>query len=91
MEAKKMNIKGNIAKKDKKNINAIFFVRSICCLGIIVYHYFEHAEGNYKSYFRTANSNIGLMFVTIFFNISGTVLYYNYPQINSIKSFYYNM
>ena len=70
-------------------ISSILFVRSISCFGIVIYHYFEHAKGNYKSYFRTVNSNIGLMFVTVFFCISGTVLYYNYPKINSIKRYYY--
>ena len=79
----------NISSNNKKSIAAIIFVRACSCLGIVIYHYFEHANGNYKTYFRTANSNIGVMFVTLFFNISGTVLYYNYPKVNSIKKFYY--
>ena len=73
----------------KKNITSIVFTRACSCLGIIIYHYFAHANGNYISYFRTANSNIGLLFVTIFFCISGTVHYYNYPKIFSIKIYYY--
>ena len=89
MEKNKIQNIENISSNNKKNITSIIFVRACSCLGIVIYHYFEHAKGNYKSYFRTANSNIGLMFVTAFLNISGTVLYYNYPKVNSIKKFYY--
>lgn len=89
MDQKKITTIDNISSNNKKNIASLIFVRACCCLGIVIYHYFEHAKGNYKSYFRTANSNIGLMFVTSFFSISGTVLYYNYPKVNSIKKFYY--
>ena len=89
MEKNRIKVIENISSKNKKNIDSIIFIRALSCLGIVIYHYFEHANGNYKSYFRTANSNIGLMFVTLFFNISGTVLFYNYPKVNSIKKFYY--
>ena len=89
MAQKKITTIDDISSNNKKNIASLIFVRACCCLGIVIYHYFEHAKGNYKSYFRTANSNIGLMFVTSFFSISGTVLYYNYPKVNSIKKFYY--
>ena len=89
MELIQKEISNYKIKNKKKNIKSIIFIRACCCLGIVIYHYFEHANGNYKSYFRTANSNIGLLFVTIFFCISGTVHYYNYPKINSIKIYYY--
>lgn len=78
-----------ISSNNLQKIQSIIFARAISCLGIVVYHYFEHGKGNYKSYFRIANSNIGLMFVTVFLCISGTVHYYNYPRINSIKRYYY--
>ena len=89
MKQNKIKTIDSITSNNKKNIASLIFVRACCCLGIVIYHYFEHARGNYKSFFRTANSNIGLLFVTSFFNISGTVLYYNYPKVTSIKKFYY--
>ena len=89
MEKTKIDISNNKSKEKKKNIPSIIFIRACSCLGIVTYHYFEHANGNYKIYFRTANSNIGLLFVTMFFCISGTVHFYNYPKIKSIKIFFY--
>lgn len=84
-----------ILDKTNKNIkNKIFlpeiiFTRSCCCIGIIIFHYFCHSNGNFKFFFGTANSSWGFMFVTSFFSMSGTVLYYNYPKINSFKKFYF--
>lgn len=73
----------------KQNIKSIVFSRACCSIGIVIFHYFEHARGNYRFYFRTANSDIGTILVTTFFGISGTTLFYNYPKIYSIKTFYY--
>ena len=87
MEKKNLLPINKVPPIKKKNIPSIIFARACCCLGIVIYHYFEHANGHYKKYFRTANSNIGLLFVTIFFCISGTVHYYNYPKMNYIKRY----
>lgn len=73
----------------KQILSEIVFIRSICSLGILIFHYFAHSKGNFKLLYKTANSAWGFMFVTNFFCISGSVLFYNYPRINSIKSFYY--
>ena len=81
--------KKNDAKGTKKKLKGIIFTRACCCLGIIIYHYFCHSKGEFKFFYHTANSHFGFMFVTSFFCISGVVLYYNYPKIISIKSFYY--
>ena len=81
------DIKKNLNKKDK--ILSISFVRALSSLGILIFHYFCHSNGNFKFLYGTANSNWGFMFSTTFFCISGTVLYYNYPKIESIKIFYY--
>ena len=81
--------------KDKKELykksylKSIVFSRSICSLGIVIFHYFEHANGNYKLYFKNANYDIGYMLVTCFFCMSGTVLFFNYPEIKFKKKFYY--
>ena len=75
--------------KNKKKLSEIIFARACCSIGIIIFHYFCHSKGNFKLLYLTANSNWGFMFVTCFFCISGSVLYYNYQKINSIKYFYY--
>ena len=75
--------------KRKNKLSGIIFARAISCIGIIIYHYFCYSKGKFKILFSTANSSYGFMFVTLFFCISGVVLYYNYPKINSIKNFYY--
>ena len=74
---------------DKKKILGIIFVRAFCCIGIVIFHYFCHSNGTFKLLYTTANSSFGFMFVTSFFCISGVVLYYNYPKIKSLKTFYF--
>lgn len=76
-------------EKIKKKLSGIIFARSFCSLGIIIFHYFCHSKGKFKTLLSTANASWGLMFVTSFFSISGTVLYYNYSKISSLKTFYF--
>ena len=75
--------------KEKRKLLGIIFARAISCIGIVIFHYFCHSNGKFKFLYFTANSSFGFMFVTSFFCISGAVIYYNYPKINSIKNFYY--
>lgn len=75
--------------RNKKKLSEIIIARACCSIGIIIFHYFYHSKGNFKLLYKTANSNWGFLFVTCFFCISGSVLYYNYPCVNSIKNFYY--
>ena len=83
-------LKGEIDVNNKKEkLPGIILARAFCCLGIVIFHYFCHSNGNFKFLFLTANSTFGFIFVTTFFNISGLVLYYNYPKVKSIKKFYY--
>jgi len=78
-----------LISKRKEKIKEIIFIRACCCLGIVIFHYFCNTKGEFKFLYITANSSYGIMFVTSFFCISGAVLYYNYPVIVSLKSFYY--
>ena len=75
--------------QEKKKLLGIIFSRACCCLGIVIFHYFSHSEGNFKIFYTTANSSFGFMFVTSYFCISGAVLFYNYSKIKSIKIFYF--
>ena len=83
-------IQNNIKfSKKRNNLTSIVFARAICCLGIVVFHYFCHSKNHSKLFLSTSNSNWGYIYVTCFFSISGIVLYYNYPDNNSIKKFYF--
>lgn len=73
----------------KNRLSGITFSRAFCSFGILVFHYFSHSKGTFKLFYFTANSSWGFMFVTSFFAISGTVLYYNYPRVISLKAFYF--
>ena len=75
--------------KNKKKLQGIIFARAFCCIGIVIYHYFCVSNEKFNPFYKTANSDFGFLYVTSFFCISGAVLYYNYPKILSIKSFYY--
>lgn len=79
----------NYVQGKKKIISEIIFARACCCVGIVIFHYFCSSNGTFKFLFYTANSSFGFIFVTSFFCISGMVLYYNHPNIHSIKSFYF--
>ena len=79
-----------INKRMKIRINGIDFARVCCTLGIINFHFFGHSHSKLKHLFlKSANSTYGFMFVTTFFAISGAVLYYNYHNVTSLKTFYY--
>ena len=73
----------------KKRLSGIIFARACCSIGIIIFHFFCHSKGNFKFLYFTPNSSWGFMYVTSFFCISGCVLYYNYPKVNSLKYFYF--
>ena len=75
--------------QERKKIEGIIFLKSMLLHSIVIYHYFCHSKGEFKLLFRTANSNLGFIFVTSFFSISGSVLYYNYPEIKLLKEFYF--
>ena len=74
---------------NKIKLKGISFARALSTIGIVFYHYFSKSRGSFKLLRKTANSNWGFIYVTTFFCISGTVLYYNYPKIHSLKQFYY--
>ena len=74
---------------ERKNIEHISFARACCALGIIIYHFFCHSNSSIKFLYETANISWGGLFVTVFFSISGAVLYYNYKSIQSLIYFYF--
>ena len=69
---------------------SIDFIRALCAIGIIVFHFYCHTDEHLlKMFYEFANGNFGNTIVNVFFLISGAVLYYNYPKIDSLKVFYY--
>ena len=70
----------------RKGLPEIIFTRACCSLGIVIFHYFCHSNGNFKFLFKTANSNWGFMFV-----LKGSILkdgnQYSH-HINVIKRMY---
>ena len=75
--------------ENKKHFYQIDFIRAFCCIGIILYHFSCHTASNFKPLYETINSNIGGVIVTVFFIVSGFVLYHSNKQITSLKKFYY--
>lgn len=74
----------------KKRELSIDFVRALCAIGIIVYHFYCHTDSHLTKYFYLfANGDFGSVIVNVFFLISGAMLYYNNPEISSLKYFYY--
>lgn len=84
---KEFSKENNNFSNNKKKLQGIIFSRACCSLGILLFHYSCHSK--FKLLFRTVNATYGFIFVTSFFCISGSVLYHNYPNINSIKTFYF--
>ena len=66
------------------------FIRAICAIGIILYHSacYSAAE-NYHFLPPLSSGNWGNTLVTIFFVLSGAMLYKNNKQIDSVGRFYF--
>jgi hypothetical protein len=79
----------NTNKGPKIRLKGIIFARAISSIGILCFHFFCQSKGKFKLCYKTANSHWGFIFVTVFFSISGSVLYYNYPKVNSLKIFFF--
>lgn len=72
----------------KKHIYQIDLIRALCCIGIIVYHFACHTNSGLSILTNTVNSNVGSIIVTVFFIVSGFVLYENNKEIGSLKQYY---
>lgn len=73
----------------EKHIFAFDVIRAICPFIILMYHYscqFKYGPRPFSIY---ANGSWGYAIVTTFFVLSGAALYYGYPEIISVKKFYY--
>lgn len=73
---------------NKKHFSQIDFIRTFCAFAIIIYHYSCEAKTIFKPSHIFANGDIGSVIVTVFFIVSGFVLYHSNNVINSLKQFY---
>lgn len=74
---------------EKKNrIVEVDFVRVICAIGIIVYHFYCHSSCNDKLFYLFENGLWGNVIVSIFFALSGGVLYLNNVEVSDYALFY---
>lgn len=77
----------------KERLSGADFIRAISAIGIVTFHFsctiVEYNSGDFLPLYNTANGSWGFIFVTIFFILSGAMLYYNYPKITSLRQFYY--
>lgn len=71
-------------------LEALDLVRVLCAVGIILYHISCYtAESTPKLFYTYANGYFGEVIVGIFLLVSGGVLYYNYPKVESLRVFWY--
>ena len=72
----------------KERLYGVDFIRAVCAIGIICFHYSGHSQSAFKVLYLQPYGGWGDIFVAMFFAISGGMLYYNHPQIESLKTFY---
>lgn len=74
----------------KIKIEELDFIRAVCAIGIILFHISSYVSKTApKLMYRYANGTFGALFVGVFLLISGGVLYYNYPEVKNLSTFYY--
>ena len=72
-----------------KKIKSFNFIKSICAIGIIIFHFSCYlVNTKFKPFYYFHNGNWGSTFVTVFFIVSGALLYHNYSSKMDIKKYY---
>lgn len=76
---------------NKQRIYSFDFIRALCAVGIIVFHFSCELDNSVstKVLHFYSNGSWGNTIVNIFFLLSGAMLYYNNSIIKSLKVFYY--
>ena len=73
----------------KTDIKAFNYMKAISAIGIIIYHYSCRIKSrDFLPLYTFKNGSWGGVFVTIFFMVSGALLYYNYSENFELKKFY---
>ncbi len=76
---------------ENKRIYELNFIRAICAMGIVYYHLSLNLNNDIIRNLNVfpCGVDIGSVFVTAFFILSGVVLFHNYYRVKSIKLFYW--
>ena len=74
--------------KKKVVLDQFNFIRAIACLGIVLYHF--AVEYGWPDIFNNYVGGVtyGDIYVTVFFFISGALLFYNHSEVDDLKLFY---
>ena len=73
----------------KEKIESFKLIKTLCAIGIIIFHFSCHyTNSNFRPLLMFENGSWGQVIVSIFFMISGALLYYNYDNSFQIKEFY---
>lgn len=74
-----------------KRIRGIDFVRVICTIGIVAFHFYCHSASTEKVFLTFANGSLGSLLSNVFFIISGFVIHTKYGGKDSfsVKQYYY--
>ena len=74
--------------KKKVVLDQFDFIRAIACLGIVLFHF--AVEYGWPDIFNNYVGGVtyGDIYVTIFFFISGALLFYNHSEVDDLKLFY---
>lgn len=76
-------------KMARERLLGVDFVRAVCAIGIIMFHFACHSVSEFRILYTYANGFWGAVLVAIFFMVSGGMLVYNYEEIGSLKLYYY--
>lgn len=74
--------------KKKVVLDQFDFIRAIACLGIVLYHF--AVDYGWPDIFNNYVGGVtyGDIYVTVFFFISGALLFYNHSEVDDLKLFY---
>lgn len=75
--------------KNRKRFPEIDFIRAICAIGIVIFHFSVHSASDCNFLEHHANGTWGSILITVFFIVSGFSIYHNNQKIDSIKDFYF--
>ena len=70
----------------KEQIKSIDFIKAVCALGVLLFHFEVHYTGRELTFIRDYFN--GSMLVTVFFIVSGALLWYHYADGLDLKEYY---
>ena len=76
---------GKPGKRRRRRIDTVDFMRGVFAIGIVCYHFSCSSNSPFLLFYHYANGKWGDLMVTVFFVLSGGMLYRNYGQIGRDK------